>query len=139
MNVDEALFSHLSTTAGITALVGTRIYPIVMPPGVALPAISLQKISTERIHAFQQDTGMASASFQVSAWAKTDTVKKGYAHTQACANAVRLALQNYSGTMGGAGGVVVGAVSIENEMDDYDAASDVYAVHQDYEIWFQEV
>jgi len=139
MNIDEALFTHLSTTAGITALVGTRIYPIVMPPGVALPAISLQKISMERTHAFRQDAAITRASFQISSWAKTDAVKKGYAHAQACAAAVRAALQNYSGTMGGIGGIVVDAVLIENEMDDYDSASETYVVHQDFEIWFQEV
>ena len=139
MDICEALYKYLSTYSGITTLISTRLYPVVIPQGVTYPAVSFQKISMQRVHAFQQDTGLTSAMIQVSTWAKTDSTKKGYAHCQAVSSQIRAALQNYSGVMGGTGGVTVNAVLIESEMDDYEEASEVYVVHQEYEIWYQEV
>jgi hypothetical protein len=104
-----------------------------------MPAVSLQKISTSREHAFRQDAALTMAMFQISTWAVTNTTKKGYAHTQAVAYQLRKALQNYSGTMGGSGGVVVNAVIMENEMDDYDSATETFVCHQEFQIWYQEV
>jgi uncharacterized membrane protein YdfJ with MMPL/SSD domain len=84
------------------------------------------------VHAFQQDTGMTSKMMQISSWGASLSSAK------AVAAQVRAALQNFSGTMGGIGGVTVNAVLIESEMDDYDEASKSYVVHQEYEIWYQE-
>lgn len=139
MNIDEAVYAHLIAFPGLAALINKRVYPIVMPLNAVMPAVSIQRISTERVHAFQADIGLAAASIQVSIWAKTDTVKKGYAHTGAVSEQTRKALQNFSGTMGGTGGVVVNAVLMDTEMTDYDESTQTYAVHQDFEIWYQEV
>jgi hypothetical protein len=138
MNIDEALYKHLSTYSGLTALVNTRIYPIKMPDNTPLPAVSLQKISTTRTHTFQQDIGITSVNFQISTWTKDDTIKKGYAHAQAVSYQIRKALQNYNGTLGGTGGVVVNAVLMTNEMDDYDPTTWTYSTMQEFEIWYQE-
>ena len=139
MNIDEAVYAHLIAFPGLSALINKRVYPIVMPINVVLPAVSVQRISTERVHAFQADTGLTSASVQVSIWAKTDTVKKGYSHTAAVSEQTRKALQNFSATMGGTGGVTVNAVLMDTEMTDYDETTQTYAVHQDFQIWYQEV
>jgi hypothetical protein len=133
VNIEESLYKHLSTYAGLTALVSTRIYPIIAPQSGTLPAVTLQSISTDRVHAFQQDTGFAGKMIQVSSWGDT------YSSVKSVSNQVRFALQDYSGVMGGLGGAAVNAVLIENEMDDYDSLTKTYVVHQEYEIWYQEV
>lgn len=138
MGIDDSMFSYLSTYAGLVSLISKRIYPIVMPLNTTLPAVSFQRISTERTHAFSSDTSLTNATFQVSSWAKSDTVKKGYSHTQAVSAQVKTALQNFSGTLG-SGGVTVNAVLLIGELSDYDTATDTYAIHQDFEVWFQEV
>ena len=134
--MDDSLYSYLSGYAGLVALVSKRIYPTIMPNNVILPAVSFQRISTERTHAFQADVALTSATYQISSWGKNDTVKKGYAHADAVSKQVRAALQNYSGTMGS---TTVNAVLLIGELTDYDTATETYAVHQDYEIWYQEV
>lgn len=134
--MDDSLYYYLSAYAGLTALVNKRIYPIVMPLNAVLPAVSFQRISTERTHAFEADVSLTAATYQVSSWAKTDTVRKGYSHTQLISAQIRAALQNYSGTMGS---MTVSAVLLIGELTDYDTATDTYAVHQDFEIWYQEV
>ena len=134
--IDDAMYSYLSTYAGLVALVSKRIYPIVMPLNCILPAVSYQRISTERVHAFSSDTALTAATFQVSSWAKSDTVRKGYSHTQLISEQVRKALQNYSGSMGS---MTVNAVLLIGELTDYDTSTDTYAIHQDFEVWYQEV
>jgi hypothetical protein len=138
MGVDDSLYTYLSAYAGLVSLVSKRIYPIVMPLNAVLPAVSYQRISTERTHAFQTDPTLTSATYQISSWAKTDTVRKGYSHTQLVSTQVRLALQNYSGALG-SGGVTVSAVLLIGELSDYDTSTETYAIHQDFEVWYQEV
>jgi hypothetical protein len=138
MGIDDSMYTYLSTFAGLTALVSKRVYPIVMPLNCILPAVSYQRISTERTHAFQADATLASATYQVSSWAKTDTVRKGYSHTQLVSTQVRTALQNFSGALG-SGGVTVSAVLLIGELSDYDTSTETYAIHQDFEVWYQEV
>jgi hypothetical protein len=58
--IDDAMYSYLSTYAGLVALVSKRIYPIVMPLNVTLPAVSYQRISTERVHAFSSGCNLSS-------------------------------------------------------------------------------
>jgi predicted PurR-regulated permease PerM len=133
MLIEEALVAYLISYNGLSALVASRVYPLTVPQSSILPALAYQTISTDRLHAFQQDTGLASKMIQISSWAESLKDAKSVAAQ------VRAALQNYSGVMGGTGGVKIDAVLIENELDDYNEQSDSYAVIQEYEIWYQEV
>lgn len=72
--IEAALFSHLSTYAGMVALCGTRIYPVTLPQGVTLPAVVYQQVSGAPV----QDRDSAAAGFtrsrfQFTIWAATDT------------------------------------------------------------------
>lgn len=140
MRMDEALYSYLSTHAGLSALVGTRIYPVKLPQNVSLPAVTYQKISGHRVHAMQTDPGYASPRFQISCWAVDSATESGYDIVKAVAEQARAALQDYRGTMGGAGGVVVDAVFLDDENDFYEDAArqGVFHVAQEYIIWHQE-
>ena len=49
MNYEQALVTKLEATSAITSLVGTRIYPNVMPEDADLPALAYQRISEIRV------------------------------------------------------------------------------------------
>ena len=49
MSAETALYSALSTDAGIIALVGTRIYPNRVPLGTIYPAIGYSMVSSQKI------------------------------------------------------------------------------------------
>lgn len=132
MVIEEGLYNHLSNHAGLTALVGTQIYPIVIPQGKTPPMVTFQKINGPRVHAMQQDAGMAYPRFQVSCWGMT------YKSAKDVAAQVRAALQDFKGTMGGVGGVVVSGVFIEDENDLYEPGTQVYHVALDFIIWHLE-
>lgn len=97
MTLDEALIAHLQVTAGITALVSTRIYSFVIPQGATLPCIVIQRIDTPRLltHDSSGATGdLASPRFQLDAWATT------YASAKAIADAIRAELNGKTGSIG---------------------------------------
>ena len=128
MIIEEALFSHLSAFAGLTALVGTRIYPMLLPQQATLPAVTFMKVSNPYIRTFGSTIG-AQPRFQFSCWATT------YLGAKAVADQIKAALDFYAGTMGG--GVVVRAGLVENELDDYDPETKRYHVPVDVILWHE--
>ena len=128
MNIEEALYNKLSTTSGVTTICSTRIYPNVIPQDAAMPAVAYQRISTVRDMAHDGPTGMAHARFQFTCSAAL------YSTARSLANAIRVALDGFSGTMGGAGGVAVEASFVENDSDGYNQAGGEYVVRLDVRI-----
>ena len=100
-DVTEALYSQLAATAGLTALVSTRIYPDLMPQPPTLPAVVYQMISNVREERHGGQTGDARPRFQVTCWASTALA------AAAVAVQVRLAVMAMSGTI--AAVAVIGA------------------------------
>src|SRR5262245_42213214 len=93
--LEEAIYSRLSTFAGLTALVAQRIYPIRAPEAVPMPLVVYQRISSYRWSAMKVDTGVARARMQVTAWATQATTAKSVKEQ------VRKALERWSGTVAG--------------------------------------
>lgn len=91
--IESTLYSRLTSYSGLTALVSTRIYPLVAPQGVIYPAVVYQRISTmAREVAMGSDPGIVRARVQVTAWADT------YTSAKAIADKIRLALERYRTT-----------------------------------------
>lgn len=94
----EAVMYALMTGAGpVTSLVGTRIYPSVLPEGQPTPALVLEHVSTYRppvIDAYAP-THLAQARIQCNCLAPTHTASR------ALADAVRQAAQFARGVIAG--------------------------------------
>lgn len=130
--LDEGLMAYLKATAGITALVGARIYPLTLPEEPTLPAIVIQRISTPRTltHDTSGATGdLISPRFQFDAWGTSQ------AATKAISDALRAAL---NGKTGAAGGVTLRAALADEEVPDYNQETGLYRTRSDYIVWFQE-
>lgn len=101
-NLQQALAVVLAQAAGVTALVGSRIYYEHVPQGAALPYLVRHEIAVEQ--SFLPVDGPSSldrSRVQFVAWAET------VAAADAVRRAVRAALDGYSAT------VTVGAESFE--------------------------
>lgn len=133
MELGEALYSQLSGTSDLTALVSMRIYPGVAAQCASLPYIIFSQVSNAAHHAMSNDPNIQSPRWQISTWAET------YSGVRAIAKQVKAALQDYTGTMGGSGGVEVQRVFFENEIDytdlDPETKAITHSVAQDYIIW----
>lgn len=110
-HLEAALFTRLTTHAGLAAIIGTRAYPVLLPQNPTLPAVVYQRISTRRPHAGGVDTGVAIPRFQVTGWATTALGAKDLKEQ------MRAALQRWRGTVAG---ILVMDTFLEGELDRYD-------------------
>ena len=132
MRIDEALYAHLSTDAGVSALTGTRVYPEALPQGVTFPAITYLQVSSVPIRTMGGRQGR-SPRFQIDCWGSTAT------SAREVAEAVIAALDHYSGTMGGVDGVIVRGAFLENDQQINEPDAKLHRVSLDFVIHWQEV
>lgn len=108
MSAGPRLHARLTTYTGMSALVGTRVFPLLMPQNVTLPAITYQRISGTAQHG---SSNIREARYQINIWGAT------YASVQGIATVVRAALEEWTA---GDAGVLIRMVRIVNEQDDYE-------------------
>ena len=93
--MEEALIAKLLADAGVSALVGTRVYPGVRPQATALPAIVFNMISANPSYSDDGEDGIAEARVQLDCWGAT------YTDAKKAARAVKAALSAFGGTVNG--------------------------------------
>ena len=72
MTIEASIYTRLSTFAGLTALVGTRIYEDEAPMLCDSPVITYQLISAPREgYTMGTDGGMPRSRWEITSWAKT--------------------------------------------------------------------
>lgn len=135
LTIEQGLVYKLQNTAGLTALIGTRVYLEQLPQGATLPCLTYQRISTSRVltHDTSGSSGTAYPRFQFDAWATT------YGSAKAIADALRAALNGFKGTItSGADSVVVQASLVDSETSLPDLAAGMARVMSEYVIWHLE-
>jgi hypothetical protein len=91
---DQAFAYTLTHTAGIQAVLGTRIYPIALPQTVTLPAAVYQPVGGSPIRVHREKTLLPSVNMQVTVFAEDlDDARSGE-------KAITTALDGFRGTMG---------------------------------------
>lgn len=129
MSLESEIYSRLSSYAGLTALTSTRIYPVILPQNVAMPAVSFQKVSALRPSNFSIDTGDVRARLQVDCWAVAPPGEAAAANKIAAQ--VKGALKRYHGGN-------IQDVYLENEQDLYEDVTKIYRILLDFIVWFKE-
>lgn len=128
--LEEAVYSRVSTFAGFTALAGTRLYPSLAPQTPTYPFAVYQRVTAARTHAMGADTGLAEVLMQLTVWDRT------LSGMLALARQVRLALQDWTGT---AATVVVQRSFLDNEVDlGFDRTAGAFGRALDFRIWHRE-
>lgn len=127
--LEEGLYTFLTTTAAIAALVGTRIYPLLIPLDATLPAAAYQRISGPFEAAHDGPTGLVRARIQITCVGAT------YAAARAVAAAIVTAMLGYRGAMGD---YTVSVPVIENVRDDRADTLSACVSRLDAIIWYRE-
>jgi hypothetical protein len=125
--LEEVVFDRLTSHLGLSAIVGSSIYPIAMPQGTVLPAVTYQRVSSPRVRGFGDNKG-AVARVQVTAWAAT------YRDAKQVRAEIFDALEPTDGMYFD---VTVRAVQCVNELDDYNPETKTYATALDFMIWYE--
>lgn len=91
---DQAFAYMLTHTAGIQAVLGTRIYPIALPQTVTLPAAVFQPIGGSPIRVHGEKTLLPKVAMQITVFSEDlDDARSGE-------KAITAALDGFHGTMG---------------------------------------
>lgn len=134
--LEQGLFSYLSGYAGLTAIIGTRVYPFRIPQNATIPCLTYQRMDTPRIKTHQSSgaTGdLAKVRMQFDCWAIT------YDSAKSIADNLRAALNGKTGSIGTApNAVTIRASLADNEIPEYVPDVDLHRVIADYFIWQEE-
>ena len=134
MEFNTALYTYLSTYSGLSTIIGTRIYPDTLPQNVTYPAATYQYVDEDEIDTFEQPNTLISPTYQFDSYATTRAV------ADSIADQLRLAFKNYSGVMGGTGGVTVSGVELisRNTSTETDRNETIYRTIIEFKIYYQE-
>jgi hypothetical protein len=133
-SIETALFKLLQDDAAVGALIADRIYPIWVPQGRAMPAVTYNQLAGGRDQMLSGPSGFVSAVFEFSCWAES------YGQTRSVADAVRQALDGFDGT---SDTIVIQSVQLQDE-NDIPAAEDGidrlrrYGKILSFAVWFCE-
>jgi hypothetical protein len=120
--LETRIYSLLSSDVTIKQRVNTRIYPVVMPQDVTLPAISYQRISSDPANTLSGFSGLKQSSVAINAWART------YDEAKQIAAEIHAAMEKATAFK----------CVLINDMDGYDQDINLYVVSHDYSCWNQE-
>lgn len=118
MNVEQQIYTVLTADPTVSGLVGTRIYPLLMPQGVTLPALSYQRVATAPHDDLEGTQNHEWVRIQIDVW------DADYAGAKTLADAVHAALQ-----------VTPVYAQLLMELDDYDSDLKLYRVILDFNVW----
>jgi len=106
--MEQAIFEILSGDMDVATIIGDRIYPVGVPEGESLPAVTYQRIAEAPDYNIQGRSSISECMFQINCWAGD--------YDKACelADAVRDALEDYSGVTAG---VVIEMIELSSEGD----------------------
>lgn len=113
MLIEQALLTHLKTQTAITDLVGNRINFLIAPENALLPYMTIKRVSSSREQTYGANPGIVYSSFQFSVFSNKYSEVKSII---AALNTTGVLL-DYTGVMGGVGGVQVDYTEFANEFD----------------------
>lgn len=132
---EAAIRSALVADAAVTAIIGSKVYPVLAPATADLPFVTWRRISVQRQQSLAGPIGMPTVLLSVDLFAET------YEGVRELADAVRKCLDGWGGTVND---VRVANVSLTNEADGFVtlAGGDlppVYTVQLTFSILWQEI
>ena len=127
MSIEAGLFAHLSAAAGVTALVGTRIYPNFQAAAdTAKPYVTMQRVGQTPVNDLDGEDALQNPRVQIDCWGTTAL------SARAVADAVRAALVGQHAAMGAVPRVSVRRLA---EFSTFDTVAQLHGVSTDYSIW----
>lgn len=138
MSLRSALYAHLSEHASVSAVVGTRIYPMFAPASSALPRLTYTKLDEEHQRHLGGSALITRAQYRITAWAITDIL------AESLSLILRNVLEFKTGTIGsGANTAVLLRCFLVRTADDFIPPTDasdraVFGIRMDFDIWATE-
>ena len=120
--IENKLFNWLIAHPGVMAFIGTRLFPLVAPEGVAKPFCTYQKISNARAYTFSKTSPVSRARIQLDCWGDS------YSQVKGLASEISTALEAWDSTE-------ILTAQQQNESDGYEPDTKLFRVSVDFFIW----
>jgi hypothetical protein len=124
----EGIFSLLCQNSSVSALIATRIYPLLLPNRATLPAATYQVISTTPLYDLQDRVNVTKLRLQIDVWAST------YVAARSTAEAILSALDNFSGSLPNSTRVF--GIQLRSSTDYFEHEALTYRVLMEFDIQF---
>ena len=132
MAVEDGLYAELAGNAGVSAIVGTRIYPEQRPQNSAVPAITYQRVSVERLQTLTGPVALTNVRVQINCY------DNNYSGVKTLSVAVRSALDGVVNSLGGTTIQQAWLEGGDTDLGVIDGDSEVRQVSLDFIIVLQE-
>lgn len=131
---EAVLRSALVASPAVSALIGTKVYPVIAPASATLPFITWRRVAVRRQQTLAAPMGMPVTSIEYSIFGST------YEQARDVADAMRAVLDGYGGSENN---TEVKQTSLEQESDDFVTLAGAelppaYQITQQYDVWWQE-
>lgn len=123
VDFESVLLRMLREDAGLSALVGNKVFALVIPQGTKLPCITFQRIGGMPANTLSGHSGLEEIDLQIDVWARD------YDEAKAIAKAVRAAMPS--------SGPRFSAHLIEDQ-DLYEDGTNYFRVSMEFKVWFLE-
>ena len=123
VDFESVLLRMLQEDAGLSALVGSKVFPLFIPSGNYLPCVTFQRLGGRPANTLSGHTGLEEIDLQIDVWARD------YDEAKAIAKAVRSAMPP--------SGPQFGAHLIEDQ-DLYEDGTNYFRVSMEFKVWFLE-
>ncbi len=123
VDFEIVLLRTLREDAGLSALVGNKVFALVIPQGTKLPCITFQRIGGMPANTLSGHSGLEEIDLQIDVWARD------YDEAKAIAKAVRAAMPS--------SGPRFSAHLIEDQ-DLYEDGTNYFRVNMEFKVWFLE-
>lgn len=117
--LEASIFTALTGASGVSAIVGSRVYPLVIPQGAALPAVTYTRISGPLEMSLSGGAGLESVRVQIDAWATS------YAAVKDLAAELRSAMLSATAFQ----------VASVSDRDLFEDETSVFRVSTDFTVW----
>ena len=123
VDFEIVLLRTLREDAGLSALVGNKVFALVIPQGTKLPCITFQRIGGMPANTLSGHSGLEEIDLRIDVWARD------YDEAKAIAKAVRAAMPP--------SGPRFSAHLIEDQ-DLYEDGTNYFRVNMEFKVWFLE-
>ena len=118
--IEDALYSRLTSDAGVSGIVSARVYPVILAQDAIMPSITYLKVSDSPVIGFGGENSRRNARFQIDCWTTT------YSDVKSLEDAIKLAMVD---------GPDFSTVRITSE-DLYDNDMKLFRVSTDFSVWY---
>ncbi len=126
-NIEDTLFSRLTNDSAVTAVLGSRFYPVKLPQGYIAPACLYRRIDEVPVHAQGTSATAMSARIQFDVFAKT------FAEAKNAINKIRESLDALDSTVAG---VRIYGILYISQIDFYEDDTELFRTSADFKVMY---